>query len=81
VVGNSDQRDPGGDGFGAICDPDLNGDLITNFSDFASFVNAFYGAYAADADFNGDSVINFGDLGVMATGFGGPPGPSGVVRD
>jgi len=81
VVGNSDQRDPGGDGFGAICDPDLNGDLITNFGDFAGFVNAFFGAYVADADFNGDAVINFGDLGVMASGFGGPPGPSGVVRD
>ncbi len=75
---NSDQRDPNQDGFGAMCDPDLNQDLITNFGDFAQFVSVFVGAYEENSDFNGDGVINFGDLGVMATGFGLAPGPSGV---
>ncbi len=80
IRANGNQRDPNLDGYGAICDPDLNNDLITNFGDFAIFVNTFSGTYQDDVDFNGDGVVNFGDLGVMALGFGQPPGPSGVAE-
>ena len=79
MIPNADQRDPNGDGYGAICDPDLNGDLMANFGDLALFAEAFFGDYQEDADFNGDGAIDFGDLSVMAAGFYTPPGPSGVV--
>ena len=72
------QRDSNGDGYGNFCDADLTNDEIINFGDFAWFVGAFSTA-DADADFNGDGVVNFGDLGLMATSFGGTPGPSGFV--
>lgn len=77
LIVNGNQRDPNGDGYGAICDTDLNGDLIANYGDFALFVQAYVGNYKGDVDFNGDGYINFGDLGIFAVSFNQPPGPSG----
>lgn len=76
AVANSTQLDTDIDGFGNLCDADLDNSMLVNFGDFGMFVTAFVQQSNPDADFNGDGFINFGDLGVLAMGFGKPPGPS-----
>ncbi len=75
---NADQRDSNGDGFGNLCDEDLNGDCAINFGDLAALKAVFLSS-DADADFNGDGSVNFGDLARMKARFLGQPGPSGLV--
>ncbi len=74
AVANPDQRDTDADGFGNVCDPDLNNDFIVNFQDLGLLRSAFFSTNA-DADFDGDGVVNFVDLGVMRSFFFQPPGP------
>jgi hypothetical protein len=81
-VANADQRDTNADGFGNLCDADLNNDLSVNFVDLGLFKAAFLTAvgdasYDPDADFNGDGFINFGDLAVLKASFLQAPGPAG----
>ncbi len=75
---NGDQRDSNGDGFGNLCDADLNNDGLINFIDFGLFVDTFF-SDNADADFNGDGVVNFLDLSIIINTFLTAPGPSGVA--
>ncbi len=75
LVPNADQRDTNGDGFGNICDADLNGDLTVNLSDFSMFRSAF-GTADPDADFNGDGGVNLSDFSIFRSMFGSAPGPS-----
>ena len=77
LVPNPDQRDSNGDGFGNVCDADLNNDLVINVVDLGLLRAVFFTA-DADADFNGDGVVNVVDLGIMRAAFFGPPGPSGT---
>ena len=62
-VVNPDQRDTDFDGFGNICDGDLNNSLgIVNFADLSVFRAAF-GTTNPHADFNGNGgLVNFADL-------------------
>jgi hypothetical protein len=76
LVSNPDQRDTDGDGFGNLCDPDLNNDGVVNFLDLGLLRSVFFSSNA-DADFNGDGVVNFPDLGVLRLYFFSPPGPAG----
>ncbi len=75
---NPPQRDTDGDGFGNVCDADLNDDGIVNFGDVSLFVSAF-GTSDPDADFNGDGVVNIGDVSILVALYRSPPGPSGLV--
>ena len=75
---NPPQRDTDGDGFGNVCDADLNDDGIVNFGDVSLLVSAF-GTSDPDADFNGDGVVNIGDVSILVALYGSPPGPSGLV--
>ncbi|MEL7451022.1 MAG: thrombospondin type 3 repeat-containing protein [Pseudomonadota bacterium] len=77
-VANADQRDTNGDGFGNICDADLDNDGSINFSDLGLLKSVFF-SNDADADLDGDGAVNFTDLGLMKQSFFGPPGPSGQV--
>ena len=72
---NADQLDTNGDGFGNICDADLNGDLQTNLSDFSAFRSAF-GTAGPDADFDGNGSVNLSDFSLFRSMFGKAPGPS-----
>ena len=72
------QRDSNGDGYGNLCDADLNDDGIVNFADLARMRQDFFGR-GPDADLNGDGVVNFSDLARMRAAFFLPPGPSGRV--
>ena len=76
-VANADQRDTNGDGFGNICDADLNNDCIINVLDLALMESVFY-TDDQDADAQGDGFINARDLGRMRLRFFSPPGPSGL---
>jgi hypothetical protein len=78
LVSNSAQRDTDGDGYGNICDPDFDNDLIVNASDLAFFKTKFFSS-DTDADLNGDNVVNAADLAILKTMFFKPPGPSGLA--
>jgi uncharacterized repeat protein (TIGR01451 family) len=79
-VANPDQRDTNFDGFGNMCDGDLNNSLgIVNFADLSIFRTVF-GLPNEDADFNGNGgIVNFQDLSTFRTLFGLPPGPSALA--
>jgi len=42
LVGNADQRDTNGDGFGNLCDPDLDNDGNVNFIDLGLLKSVFF---------------------------------------
>lgn len=75
---NSSQLDTDGDGYGNLCDADLNNDGIVNFLDLGLLRLVFFSS-DANADFNGDGTVNFSDLGIMRALFLLPPGPSGIA--
>ena len=77
AVANPNQRDTNKDGYGNMCDPDLNNDEVVNFGDLALMKSVFF-TNNADADLNGDGAVNFGDLAIMKSMFFKPPGPSGL---
>lgn len=74
-VANPSQIDTDNDGFGNICDTDLNGDCITNFIDLGLFGDAFLST-TSSADFNDDGIANFIDLVIFQENYLMPPGPS-----
>ena len=78
VVPNANQRDTNGDGYGSICDPDLNNDLIVQAADLALFKPLFF-TTDPDADFDGNGRVQAGDLAIMKKFFFLPPGPSCVA--
>ncbi len=75
---NPGQRDSNGDGFGNVCDPDLNNDGVVNNADFVLMRSVFYSSNA-DADLNGDGVANFADLAILKSLLNQAPGPSGTA--
>lgn len=72
---NADQRDTDSDGYGNVCDADLNGDCRINATDLGLLRSAFFGP-GPHADFDGDGVVNAVDLGVLRAQFFGAPGPA-----
>jgi hypothetical protein len=80
-AGGNVQRDTDGDGYGNLCDGDLNNDGATNTLDLNLYKLAHRTAegdanYNVDADFNGDSLINTLDLNIYKGLHRLPPGPS-----
>lgn len=78
VVANGDQRDTDDDGFGNVCDADLNNDGIINVVDLGLLRSVFF-TTDEDGDFNNDGTVNVIDLGILRAAFFGTPGPSGVA--
>jgi hypothetical protein len=77
-VANENQRDTNADGYGNVCDPDLNGDGVVNAQDLARLKQLFFRA-DPDADLNGDGVVNAVDLTRLKATFFKAPGRSGLA--
>ncbi len=78
-VANASQRDTDGDGYGNMCDGDLNNDGIVNAADLG-LLNQALNSNNANADFNGDGVVNSLDLKLFKQMQNKPPGPSAPVN-
>jgi hypothetical protein len=83
ALANGDQADQNADGYGDLCDADLNGDEVVGGPDFTQFRAAFGTSqgdpgYDPAADFTGDGAVGGADFTVLRTQFGGVPGPSGL---
>ena len=84
LVVNADQLDADGDGYGNICDGDLNNSGFVNTADFALLrsvlgQSASAGPLAAAADMNGSGTVTTADFGLLRAALGTAPGPSGVA--
>ncbi|MEM9387034.1 MAG: integrin alpha [Pseudomonadota bacterium] len=75
---NADQRDSNADGFGNVCDADLNDDCVVNIRDWLLMRNVL-GTSDADADIDGDGVVTVADARVLFQNRLSPPGPSGIT--
>lgn len=75
--GGNSQRDTDGDGYGNVCDGDLNNSGgIVNYPDLSLFRAAF-GTSNAEADMDGSGgIVNYTDLALFRGRFGKSPGPS-----
>ncbi len=83
ILPNPDQTDSNSDGYGNLCDPDLDNDGAIGILDFNLFRLAFgtacgVGGYDPDVDFDGDCAIGLLDFNTFRSFFGGTPGPSGL---
>jgi hypothetical protein len=74
-AGGNSQLDADGDGYGNICDADLNQDGMINNLDLG-LLGATFWSEDSVADLNGDGIVDFIDLGVFGSLFSQPPGPS-----
>lgn len=75
---NEDQSDTDDDGFGNLCDADLDNDGIISFADLAMMKKTLF-LSNPNADLNGDLRVDFADLAILKSMIFGPPGPSGLV--
>ncbi len=78
LVDNADQVDSNNDGYGNLCDADLNDDCVVNVADLGLLRQVFFTA-DSDADFNSDGVVNVLDLAILRNLFFAAPGPSGTT--
>jgi hypothetical protein len=82
--GGNSQFDSDNDGFGNVCDADLNNDGQVNSLDLGLIKMAYFNNegqpnFEPNADLNGDGVVNSLDLGIFKNLFYQSPGPSGLV--
>lgn len=72
-VANTDQRDSNNNGFGNVCDADLDNNGLVSFNDLNLFRSAF-DSDNADADFDDSGRVSFGDLNIFRRLFDKPQG-------
>jgi hypothetical protein len=76
-VFNPDQRDTNGDGFGNICDADLDDDCLVAGNDWL-IMRDVLGTNDPHADLNGDGIVARQDVLILFNARFQPPGPSGL---
>ncbi len=81
---NPSQLDTNADGYGNLCDPDLDNSGAVNFADYVLLTDAFLSSpgspnWNPDADLTGDNSVNFADIALFQFFFLGAPGPSGLA--
>jgi uncharacterized repeat protein (TIGR01451 family) len=78
-AGGHSQRDTDGDGFGNVCDADLNNDGMVTVTDFM-ILRSRLNTSDPDADLDGDGQVTRADYLILLRGLlNKPPGPSGLV--
>ena len=84
LVANANQLDADRDGYGNLCDADLNNSGTVTSADFGllrSVLNQAAGssATAAAADMNGSGTVTSADFGLLLARLNTAPGPSGLA--
>ena len=84
LVANVNQLDANADGYGNICDADLNNSGTVTTADFGLLrsvlgQSASASATAAAADMNGSGTVTTADFGLLRARIGTAPGPSGLA--
>ncbi len=77
-AGGASQRDSDGDGYGNICDGDLNNTSVVTSADFLMLRNALNTA-GSNADLDGSGMVTSADYTLLRDGMNLAPGPSGVA--
>ncbi len=72
------QSDSDEDGYGNICNPDLDNNLIVQATDLAIFKPLFF-TTDPHADFDCNGIVQAADLAIMKKSFILPPGPSCIA--
>jgi len=78
-TGGNSQLDVGGDGYGNLCDADLNGSGLVTSGDYIILRNALNTNNPA-ADLNGSGLVTSADYLILRSALNQPPGPSGAHR-
>ncbi len=82
-VANADQIDSDSDGYGNLCDGDLNNNDVTNAQDYVLFRDQLGQPSVPPtyniADLNGNGYVNAQDYVLFRLLLGAPPGPSGLA--
>ena len=72
------QQDSQTNGYGSVCDSDLNGNGTTDLADVSAVLLAVGSANAA-ADLNCNGTVDLADVSSALLAVGSPPGPSGLA--
>ncbi|NNF61514.1 MAG: hypothetical protein HKN06_09335 [Gammaproteobacteria bacterium] len=78
-VANPDQRDTDSDGYGNLCDGDVDNSGAVDLQDLAIFRIFFLSPGDLDTDLNGDGSTDLLDLAILRALFLKAPGPSGAA--
>ena len=90
LVANANQLDTNGDGYGNICDADLNNSGTVTTADFGLLRSVLGQAWSrvsngpppnttvSAADMNGSGTVTTADFGLLRARLGTAPGPSGL---
>ena len=73
---NQDQRDSNDDGFGNVCDADLDDNCVVDLRDWF-VMRSVFGSDDPDADLDGNGVVDIADARTLFRDRFEAPGPSG----
>ena len=66
LTANPGQEDTDGDGYGNICDCDLDNDCVVGMSDYSSFCSAWQ-TLDPHSDFDSDGIVGMSDYGIFCS--------------